>query len=198
MAVVKVVEPGTAETPKVETPAAGTGAPDLAAELAAEKARAAEMAAKLAARDDADKKARDKSLADQGKHKELLTQREQELADAQARLKTYDERETARVATVTKANDTALKALPAEIKALAPANLDADQMSEWLVKAAALAKDAEERPAGGIVRGKIASGEPHPDAVKYASSRNMDPVLAHNSMVKSGRLPKDVKEIPVA
>lgn len=195
MAVVKVVEPKV-ETPVVETPKAET--PDLAAELAATKAQAAEMAAKLAEREAADKKAKDAALAAQGKHKELLTQREAELAEATAKLAKHEGRETARVAAIEKANAAALKTLPDEIKALAPANLDADGMADWLSKAAALAKDAETRPAGGIVRGKAPSGEPHPDAVKYAAERGLDPVLAHNSMVKNKRLPAGVALIPVA
>lgn len=195
MAVVKVVEPPVKGAEAVvETPAA----PDLAAELAAVKAQAAEAAAKLAEREAADKKAREKALADQGKHKELLTQREQELADAQAKLKVHEEREAVRVAGVEKANAAALKTLPDEIKALAPANLDADGMADWLSKAAVLAKDAETRPAGGIVRGRAPSGEPHPDAVKYAAERGLDPVLVHNSMVRTKRLPAGVVLIPVA
>lgn len=196
---VKVVEPvAKGAEAVVEPPAAGTGAPDLAAELAAEKARAAEMAAKLAEREAADKKAKDAALAAQGKHKELLTQREQELADAQAKLKVHEEREAVRVAAVEKANAAALKTLPDEIKALAPANLDADGMAEWLSKAAALAKDAETRPAGGIPRSRIATGGAHPEAVKYAEARGLDPVKVHNSMVNTGRLPKGTALIPVA
>lgn len=196
MATVKVVEPPKVETPVAETPKVET--PDLAAELAATKARADEMAAKLAERDAADKKAREKAMAEQGKHKELLTQREAELEAATKELTTYRERETARVASVEKANAAALKALPESFRKLAPTNLDADGMAAWLETAKATAADAEERPAG-TVRPRVGGGaEPHPDAVKYAASRNMDPILAHNSMVRSGRLPKDVKEIPVA
>lgn len=195
MATIKVVEPPKADVvadpPKVETP-------DLAAELAATKARADEMAAKLAERDAADKKAREKAMADQGKHKELLTQREAELAEATAKLAKHEEREAARVASVEKANAAALKALPESFRKLAPTNLDADGMAAWLETAKATAADAEERPAGGVPRAIRGGAEPHPDAVAFATARKLDPVSVHNSFVAAGRLPKDVKPIPVA
>lgn len=192
-----------AEGQPAEGEGEGKGAPSGTPDpLTAAQARVAELEAAVAKRE-ADDKAAAKIAAEakkraEGKTAELLAERDAELAAIREKLSGFEAKETARVEALAKANDKALKALPESVRKLAPKGADADTLSQWIADAADLAGVAQEKPAGGVIPRIVGNVEPHPDAVKYAAERKIDPVTAHNAMVKAGRLPKDTKLIPTA
>ncbi len=100
----------------------------------------------------ADKEAADKAAAEEAAKKngewEKLHLTEKQRADAaESRLAELEKKEKARLKVLSGENEEALKALPQEVRDLAPPEADPETMALWLKRASKLANT--ERPAGG-------------------------------------------------
>lgn len=138
----KPADPKPAEpvvTPKTDTP-------DPAAQ------ELAELRKWRAEREAADKAKAEEEAKKRGEW-ETLHKTEKERADkAEAELGTYREQEKARVKALKAENEEALKALPADIQALAPEGATPDQLQAWIKRASKAVPDT--RPAGTVNGGK--------------------------------------------
>lgn len=149
-------------------------------------AELAELRKWKAERDAADKAKSEEEAKKKGEW-ETLHKTEKERADkAEAELTTYREQEKTRLKAVKAENDEAIKALPAEIQALAPEGASPDQLQAWIKRAAKAVPDT--RPAG-----TQAGGKPPPkltltdDEKAEAKRRGVPEEKWAEILVKSGR-----------
>jgi len=167
-----------------------TFAPDpVAAELSALKKWKAEQEAAQARTAEERKKADEEAAKKRGEFEQLYTAEKTEKAKLDAELKTLRERESARQKVLGERNEAALKTLPAEIAALAPAGADADTLAGWIERAAKAA--GQERPAGGAPRGAPGPGAKvklTPEQEAEAVRRGLTPEKWAEILSKSGRI----------
>lgn len=109
----------------------------LTAEADAAKARASELEAQVQARGDTDKVGAEKQAEQERRLAEQaaeVAKRDQELAETKAKLTAAEQRETDRLAGISKANDTRIAAVPEALRDLVPVALksDPDALAAWL------------------------------------------------------------------
>ncbi len=138
----------------------------LEAGIAAERKARQEAEARLKSFEEAEAKKR-------GEYEGLYKEASEKLSDYEKRLKTYEEKENARLERISKGNEEKVKKLSAEHRDLVPAISDPEALGEWLDK---FSSRLPEPPKGGNVAGKGSSTEEIPaDIAAEAQRRGITP-----------------------
>ena len=156
-----------------------------AARLAAE-AKVAEMTKAQADREAAE-------AAKRGEYEGLYKTAKQQADELAAKVKAYEERETARVADLDKANKARVKEIPEARRGLVPDGLDPVALDAYLTRNLATLKGDEPaagtRSTGGTDHGMTDDTvrAKHPDIAAEADARGMAPTAWFNILLKAGR-----------
>lgn len=120
-------------------------------------------------KEEEDKARQEAADKEAGKHKELAAKFEKERDDMKSDLDALQTKHDALCEKLTAIVEADIKALPEELRSLAPSSLE-DRL-EWLPKAKTTAAKLERDPAPGNPKGPRSTGTNQPDAVKDAIAR---------------------------